>query len=77
MKALELIYKVELTREETETIIEALDSLFEINKVAYEDAENEGRKEDAKHYYSECSRFCTLRNSFANLVGWEEVGKGV
>ena len=69
MKALEQIYKVELTHEEIQTIIDALNEVFEFDKIAYEDAENDKRKDDAKHFYSECSRFCTLRNSFANLIG--------
>ena len=69
MKALEQIYKVELTHDEIQTITDALDAMFEFDKVAYEDAENDKRKDDAKRLYSECSRFCTLRNSFANLVG--------
>lgn len=69
MKALEQIYKVELTKDEIITLTDALDSLFEVNRVAYEDAENDKRTDDSKYYFSECSRFCTLRNSFANLIG--------
>lgn len=69
MKALEQTYKIELTHDEIQTITDALDAMFEFDKVAYEDAENDKREEDSKYYYSLCSRYHGLRNSFGNLIG--------
>lgn len=69
MKALSQTYQVELNKDEIMTLTDALDSLFEFNRVAYEDALENGRKDDEKLYYHLCSKYCTLRNSFANLIG--------
>ena len=69
MKSISQIYQVELNKDEIMTLTDALDSLFEFNRVAYEDAMESGRKDDEKYYYSLCSNYYTLRNQFAKLIG--------
>lgn len=69
MKTLSVVCNVELTKDEVITITDALDTLYEFNETAYEDALADGRKDDEKYYFSLCEKYLPLRNSLANLIG--------